>query len=131
MKKLSRNLAALALAVALAGAAGCGEEEGSTDGERRGLLNGATGATGESGSGSDNATIGGGSEGGSSSGSGTSGNGDDCDSNYSGACLDPNSPDYDCEGGSGDGPDYVGVVQVVGSDVYDLDADGDGTACDT
>lgn len=57
--------------------------------------------------------------------------GSGCDPNYSGACLDPNSPDYDCEGGSGDGPDYVGIVQVVGSDVYDLDADGDGTACDT
>ena len=26
-----------------------------------------------------------------------------------GACLDPNSSDYDCEGGSGDGPDYTGT----------------------
>jgi hypothetical protein len=54
----------------------------------------------------------------------------DCDPNYSGACMDPNSSDYDCEGGSGDGPDYVGTVQVVGDDVHDLDRDGDGTACD-
>ena len=33
--------------------------------------------------------------------------GDACDPSYEGACLDPNSSDYDCEGGSGDGPDYA------------------------
>lgn len=54
-----------------------------------------------------------------------------CDPNYAGACLDPNSADYDCEGGSGDGPDYTGTVRVVGADPYDLDRDGDGIACDT
>jgi hypothetical protein len=54
-----------------------------------------------------------------------------CDPNYAGACLDPNSADYDCEGGSGDGPDYTGTVRVVGADPYDLDRDGDGVACDT
>ena len=54
-----------------------------------------------------------------------------CDPNYEGACLDPNSADYDCEGGSGDGPDYVGTVRVVGDDIHDLDRDGDGVACDT
>jgi ATPase subunit of ABC transporter with duplicated ATPase domains len=32
----------------------------------------------------------------------------ECDSNYSGACLDPYASDYDCEGGSGDGPEYTG-----------------------
>jgi hypothetical protein len=53
-----------------------------------------------------------------------------CDPNYEGACLKPDSPDYDCEGGSGDGPDYTGTVEVVGDDVYDLDRDGDGIACD-
>jgi hypothetical protein len=53
-----------------------------------------------------------------------------CNSNYAGACLKPDSPDYDCAGGSGDGPDYTGTVQVVGDDVYDLDRDGDGIACD-
>jgi hypothetical protein len=53
-----------------------------------------------------------------------------CDPNYSGACLDPNSPDYDCASGSGDGPDYTGPVQVVGSDPFGLDADGDGYACE-
>ena len=54
---------------------------------------------------------------------------EECDPNYSG-CLDPNSPDYDCEGGSGDGPDYTGTVTVLGVDHYGLDADGDGIGCD-
>jgi hypothetical protein len=54
----------------------------------------------------------------------------DCDSNYSGACLDPNSSDYDCEGGTGNGPDYTGPVEVVGDDHYGLDANGDGLGCE-
>jgi hypothetical protein len=54
---------------------------------------------------------------------------EECDPNYSG-CLDPNSPDYDCEGGSGDGPDYTGTVTVLGTDHYGLDDDSDGTGCD-
>jgi hypothetical protein len=53
-----------------------------------------------------------------------------CDPNYEGACLDPNASDYDCEGGSGDGPDYVGAVLVVGEDHFGLDADGDGIGCE-
>jgi hypothetical protein len=57
--------------------------------------------------------------------------GSDCDSSYTGACLDPSSSDYDCEGGSGDGPSYTGTVQVVGDDHFDLDRDGDGTGCDS
>jgi hypothetical protein len=54
----------------------------------------------------------------------------DCDPNYSGACLDPGASDYDCAGGSGDGPEYTGPVQVVGSDPHGLDSDGDGYACE-
>lgn len=54
----------------------------------------------------------------------------ECDPNYVGACLSPSSYDYDCLGGSGDGPDYTGPVQSVGSDPYGLDADGDGYACE-
>ena len=46
-------------------------------------------------------------------------------------CLDPNASDYDCEGGSGDGPMYTGFVTVKGSDDYGLDSDGDGTGCDS
>nr|WP_227820302.1 G5 domain-containing protein [Agromyces aureus] len=53
-----------------------------------------------------------------------------CDSNYEGACV-PISSDVDCAGGSGNGPAYVqGPVWIVGSDIYDLDRDGDGVACD-
>ena len=59
----------------------------------------------------------------------SNGAGDACDPSYEGACLDPNSSDYDCEGGSGDGPDYTGTVRVVGDDHFGLDRDGDGTAC--
>src|SRR3954451_23070255 len=59
------------------------------------------------------------------------GGGGACDPNYSGACLKPNVSDYDCAGGSGDGPYYTGYVRVVGNDHYDLDRDGDGSACDT
>ncbi|WP_246159677.1 excalibur calcium-binding domain-containing protein [Nocardioides antri] len=44
-------------------------------------------------------------------------------------CLAPAS-DYDCAGGSGDGPKYTGFVRVTGYDPYDLDADGDGIACE-
>jgi hypothetical protein len=60
----------------------------------------------------------------------TNASGGRCDPNYEGACLDPDASDYDCEGGSGDGPEYTGTVRVVGDDPYDLDRDGDGTGCD-
>lgn len=54
-----------------------------------------------------------------------------CDRNYSGRCLKPNVSDYDCAGGSGNGPYYVqGPVRIVGNDHYRLDADGDGIACE-
>ena len=45
-------------------------------------------------------------------------------------CLTPAS-DYDCAGGSGDGPAYAdGPIYVTGSDPYDLDSEGDGIACE-
>lgn len=54
-----------------------------------------------------------------------------CDPNYSGACV-PIASDVDCAGGSGNGPAYVqGPVRVVGTDIYDLDRDGDGIGCDS
>lgn len=53
----------------------------------------------------------------------------ECDPNYSG-CLDPSASDYDCEGGSGDGPLYTGTVEVLGEDHYGLDADADGIGCE-
>lgn len=53
-----------------------------------------------------------------------------CDPNYAEACV-PVSSDVDCAGGSGNGPAYFdGVARVVGSDVYELDRDGDGYACE-
>lgn len=52
-----------------------------------------------------------------------------CDPNYSG-CV-PIASDVDCAGGSGNGPQYVqGPVRVIGSDIYDLDSDNDGIACE-
>lgn len=55
-----------------------------------------------------------------------------CDRNYSGRCLRPNVSDYDCAGGSGNGPYYVrGPVYVVGNDHYRLDSDHDGVACES
>jgi hypothetical protein len=52
-----------------------------------------------------------------------------CDPNYSG-CV-PIASDVDCAGGSGNGPAYTGPVQVTGVDVYELDSDGDGVACES
>lgn len=54
---------------------------------------------------------------------------EECNPNYSG-CLDPYASDYDCAGGSGDGPLYTGTVEVIGYDEYELDDDGDGIGCD-
>lgn len=45
-------------------------------------------------------------------------------------CLAP-AADYDCAGGSGDGPAYTGPVRVIRSDPYDLDSDGDGWGCES
>lgn len=53
-----------------------------------------------------------------------------CHPSYEGRCV-PIASDVDCAGGSGNGPEYVrGPVRVVGPDVYDLDRDGDGVACE-
>jgi resuscitation-promoting factor RpfB len=61
---------------------------------------------------------------------GTKQPGNNCDPNYT-PCV-PIASDVDCAGGSGNGPAYVdGPIQVIGSDPYDLDRDGDGIACDS
>lgn len=52
-----------------------------------------------------------------------------CHASYADACV-PIDSDVDCAGGKGNGPSYFdGVARVVGPDVYDLDRDGDGWAC--
>jgi hypothetical protein len=58
------------------------------------------------------------------------GGGGSCHPSYKGACLKQNAGDYDCAGGSGNGPNYVGTVRVVGYDEFDLDRDGDGIGCE-
>ncbi|MDP9201126.1 MAG: PASTA domain-containing protein [Gemmatimonadota bacterium] len=55
-----------------------------------------------------------------------------CTPGYS-PCLPLGPSDYDCAGGSGNGPAYTepGVVyHVTGSDPYGLDADHDGLGCE-
>lgn len=53
---------------------------------------------------------------------------DYCDPNY-GDCV-PAADDVDCEDEDGDGPAYVaGPVEIIGTDVYDLDPDDDGIGC--
>jgi hypothetical protein len=50
----------------------------------------------------------------------------------------PLGPDVDCAGGSGNGPRYegqgdvpFGPFQVIRSDIYGLDGDGDGVGCES
>jgi hypothetical protein len=53
-----------------------------------------------------------------------------CHPSYVGACLKRGIGDYDCIGGSGNGPNYVGFVRVVGYDEFGLDRDHDGLGCE-
>ena len=54
-----------------------------------------------------------------------------CHPSYEGECLKVGIGDYDCAGGSGNGPNYAeGTVRVVGPDEFDLDRDGDGLGCE-
>lgn len=52
-----------------------------------------------------------------------------CHPSYSG-CLRQDASDYDCAGGSGNGPYYTGRVKILGPDVFGLDRDGDGWGCE-
>jgi hypothetical protein len=61
----------------------------------------------------------------------SSGDGGLCHPSYIGVCLRIGIGDYDCAGGSGNGPNYVrGPIRVVGSDPFGLDRDGDGWGCE-
>jgi hypothetical protein len=56
-----------------------------------------------------------------------------CDPAYPTVCLHDGIGDYDCAGGSGNGPNYVSATNftVRSPDPFDLDADGDGVGCET
>jgi PASTA domain len=54
-----------------------------------------------------------------------------CDPSYPDVCLDPAVEDYDCAGGTGNGPGYVeGPIRVRPPDPFDLDREGDGWGCE-
>jgi micrococcal nuclease len=57
----------------------------------------------------------------------------ECHPSYSGACVPTGFSDVDCAGGSGNGPGYVSGKRfaVVGPDVYGLDSDRNGVACES
>jgi hypothetical protein len=81
------------------------------------------------------AGYGGRSTGGGGGGSGGSGGGaaGNCTPGYSPCLVDHGGADYDCAGGSGNGPYYTapGVTYAVSPpDPYDLDSDGDGQGCE-
>lgn len=54
-----------------------------------------------------------------------------CHPAYPDECLRTGIGDYDCAGGSGNGPNYVtGPVRVLPPDPFGLDANHDGTGCE-
>jgi hypothetical protein len=54
-----------------------------------------------------------------------------CDPAYPSVCLHDGIGDYDCAGGSGNGPNYVrGPITVRSPDPFGLDRDGDGIGCE-
>jgi hypothetical protein len=54
----------------------------------------------------------------------------ECDPSYPEVCLKTEIGDYDCAGGTGDGPNYInGPIRVLSPDPFELDRDGDGWGC--
>lgn len=54
-----------------------------------------------------------------------------CDPSYLDVCIPSGSADYDCAGGSGNGPNYIsGPIRVLPPDPHGLDSDGDGWGCE-
>jgi hypothetical protein len=54
-----------------------------------------------------------------------------CDPAYPDVCLHDGIGDYDCAGGTGNGPNYVrGPIRVRPPDPFGLDRDGDGVGCE-
>jgi len=64
---------------------------------------------------------------------GGEGGGGSCTPGYRPCLIDHGGADYDCAGGSGDGPYWTApgiVYDVSGSDPYGLDHDNDGRGCE-
>lgn len=54
-----------------------------------------------------------------------------CDPSYPTVCIPVGAADYDCAGGSGNGPNYIaGPLTVLPPDPHGLDSDGDGIGCE-
>ena len=54
-----------------------------------------------------------------------------CDPSYPDVYIPVGAADYDCAGGSGNGPNYIkGPLRVLPPDPYDLDRDGNGIGCE-
>ncbi len=54
-----------------------------------------------------------------------------CDPSYPGVCIPVGAADYDCAGGSGNGPNYIaGPIRVLPPDPHGLDRDGNGWGCE-
>jgi PASTA domain len=54
-----------------------------------------------------------------------------CDPSYPDVCLDPAVGDYDCAGGTGNGPGYIeGPIRVLPPDPFGLDGNSDGWGCE-
>ena len=54
-----------------------------------------------------------------------------CDPSYPDVCIPIGAADYDCVGGSGDGPSYIaGPIRVLPPDPHGLDRDRDGWGCE-
>jgi len=55
----------------------------------------------------------------------------DCDQSYPDVCIPVGAADYDCAGGSGNGPNYIsGPIRVLRPDPHRLDRDGNGIGCE-
>jgi hypothetical protein len=54
-----------------------------------------------------------------------------CDPSYPDVCIPIGAADYDCQGGGGNGPNYIaGIIRVLPPDPHKLDSDGDGFGCE-
>lgn len=131
MRRVPLWLIAAAITVFLATSAESCTDTGNGGGnngnnqQKQGALGGGGGPTGQGGA---QASVGGGNDddfsaGASSGGGGSGGASGGCEAGYD-PCVPTYPPDVDC-------PEVGGPVTVTGSDPHGLDADGDGSGCET